>query len=56
MKLFEQGMGFEMHHILSAEEGDKLIQDSEKKLGKQMAKVKVFYLIISFYLRFSLIL
>lgn len=43
MKLFEQGMGFEMHHILSVEEGDKLIRDAEKKLAKQMAKVKVNY-------------
>lgn len=42
MKLFEQGMGFEMHHILSLEEGEKLIREAEKKLGKQMNKVKVF--------------
>lgn len=29
-----------MHHILSAEEGAKLLHDAEKKLGKQMTKVK----------------
>jgi hypothetical protein len=40
MKLFEQGMGYELHHILSKEEGEKLQRDAERKLGKQMNKVK----------------
>jgi hypothetical protein len=33
-------MGYEMHHILSKEDGEKLQRDAERKLGKQMNKVK----------------
>lgn len=29
-----------MHHILSAEDGDKLLREAERKLAKQINKVK----------------
>jgi hypothetical protein len=40
-------MSFDMHHILSAEEGEKLVRDAEKKLSKQMGKVQVALFLVS---------
>lgn len=37
---FEENLAFEVHHINSAEEGKKMVEDANKKLARQVKRVK----------------